>query len=234
MDEIPQRVLVVTPHPDDAELWCGGALARWIGQGAAVYYVLCTDGSRGCFPLFGNVPLLGENHVENLVVGEKQDDGGEVVGERVGGKDYANPTGIQAVMRFYGGGSAAIVVSPSANDDDVQEQGNEQDGRLGQVGNPVLPSGFGLHWAVFSSAKTSWAGTARLAGFSSCRSGQPTLLWRESGLWYVCQPAAVKTAITVCWNSVSLMWAAAVSAAGRAGVVKTSVVGAVWLLLTLF
>lgn len=47
MDEIPQRVLVVTPHPDDAELWCGGALARWIGQGAAVYYVLCTDGSRG-------------------------------------------------------------------------------------------------------------------------------------------------------------------------------------------
>lgn len=47
MDEIPQRALVVTPHPDDAELWCGGALARWIGQGAAVYYVLCTDGSRG-------------------------------------------------------------------------------------------------------------------------------------------------------------------------------------------
>lgn len=47
MDEIPQRVLVVTPHPDDAELWCGGALARWIRQGAAVYYVLCTDGSRG-------------------------------------------------------------------------------------------------------------------------------------------------------------------------------------------
>ena len=47
MDEIPQRVLVVTPHPDDAELWCGGTIARWIGQGAEVYFVLCTDGSRG-------------------------------------------------------------------------------------------------------------------------------------------------------------------------------------------
>lgn len=47
MDEMPQRALVVTPHPDDAELWCGGTLAQWIGQGAEVYFVLCTDGSRG-------------------------------------------------------------------------------------------------------------------------------------------------------------------------------------------
>ena len=47
IEEVPQRVLVVTPHPDDAELWCGGTLARWIGQGAAVYFALCTDGSRG-------------------------------------------------------------------------------------------------------------------------------------------------------------------------------------------
>ena len=47
MDEMPQRVLVVTPHPDDAELWCGGTLAQWIGQGTEVYFVLCTDGSRG-------------------------------------------------------------------------------------------------------------------------------------------------------------------------------------------
>ena len=47
MEETPQCVLVVTPHPDDAEIWCGGTLARWISQGAQVYYVLCTDGGRG-------------------------------------------------------------------------------------------------------------------------------------------------------------------------------------------
>lgn len=45
--DIPQRVLVVTPHPDDAEMWCGGALAHWISQGAEVHYVLCTDGGKG-------------------------------------------------------------------------------------------------------------------------------------------------------------------------------------------
>ena len=47
MEETPQRVLVVTPHPDDAEIWCGGTIARWISEGAEVHYVLCTDGSKG-------------------------------------------------------------------------------------------------------------------------------------------------------------------------------------------
>jgi LmbE family N-acetylglucosaminyl deacetylase len=47
MEETPQRVLVVTPHPDDAELWCGGTIARWIKDGAQVYYLLCTDGGKG-------------------------------------------------------------------------------------------------------------------------------------------------------------------------------------------
>ena len=47
MEETPERVLVVIPHPDDAEVWCGGALARWLQGGAAVHYVVCTDGGRG-------------------------------------------------------------------------------------------------------------------------------------------------------------------------------------------
>ena len=47
MEETPRRALVVTPHPDDAEIWCGGTIARWIKEGAEVHYLLCTDGSRG-------------------------------------------------------------------------------------------------------------------------------------------------------------------------------------------
>ena len=47
MDDTPQRVLVVIPHPNDAELWCGGSLAQWIAAGAAVRYVICTDGAKG-------------------------------------------------------------------------------------------------------------------------------------------------------------------------------------------
>ena len=47
MDDTPQRVLVVTAHPNDAEFWCGGSIARWISEGAAVRYVVCTDGAKG-------------------------------------------------------------------------------------------------------------------------------------------------------------------------------------------
>ena len=47
MEETPGRVLVVTPHPDDAEFWCGGTVALWVNQGAEVHFVLCTDGGKG-------------------------------------------------------------------------------------------------------------------------------------------------------------------------------------------
>ncbi|PKB72848.1 MAG: hypothetical protein BZY75_04890 [SAR202 cluster bacterium Io17-Chloro-G7] len=47
MEETPRQVLVVIPHPDDAEFWCGGAVSKWIAQGASVHYVLCTDGGKG-------------------------------------------------------------------------------------------------------------------------------------------------------------------------------------------
>lgn len=45
--ETPKRVLVVSPHPDDAEAGCGGTIARWVREGAEVFYVLCTDGGKG-------------------------------------------------------------------------------------------------------------------------------------------------------------------------------------------
>ena len=47
MDETPQKVLVVTPHPDDADFWCSGTIAKWVADGAMVRYVLCTDGGKG-------------------------------------------------------------------------------------------------------------------------------------------------------------------------------------------
>ena len=47
MEEVPQRVLVVIPHPNEAEFWCGGTISKWINEGATVRYVLCTDGGKG-------------------------------------------------------------------------------------------------------------------------------------------------------------------------------------------
>ena len=43
----PQAVLVVTPHPDDAEGGAGGTIARWASEGRTVVLVVCTNGDKG-------------------------------------------------------------------------------------------------------------------------------------------------------------------------------------------
>ena len=44
----PRMVLAVTPHPDDCEGGCGGALARWIKEfGTEAVVVMCTNGNKG-------------------------------------------------------------------------------------------------------------------------------------------------------------------------------------------
>ena len=44
----PKMALAVTPHPDDCEGGCGGALAKWIQEsGAEAVVVMCTNGNKG-------------------------------------------------------------------------------------------------------------------------------------------------------------------------------------------
>jgi len=43
----PADVLVVTPHPDDAEFGVAGTVAKWTRQGKQVVYVVCTNGNKG-------------------------------------------------------------------------------------------------------------------------------------------------------------------------------------------
>lgn len=46
-ETMPQRIMVVTAHPDDADFSCSGSVAKWVAQGAEVVYVLCTSGDKG-------------------------------------------------------------------------------------------------------------------------------------------------------------------------------------------
>jgi len=46
---MPKTVLVLVPHPDDAEFGCGGTLALMTAAGERVIIVIATDGSKGTF-----------------------------------------------------------------------------------------------------------------------------------------------------------------------------------------
>jgi len=43
----PERVLVVAAHPDDVEFGAGATIARWVGEGSAVRYLVVTRGEKG-------------------------------------------------------------------------------------------------------------------------------------------------------------------------------------------
>jgi LmbE family N-acetylglucosaminyl deacetylase len=43
----PGRVVAVYAHPDDADVSCGGTLARWAAEGADVHVVVCAQGDKG-------------------------------------------------------------------------------------------------------------------------------------------------------------------------------------------
>jgi len=43
-----KKILVVMPHPDDTELFCGGTVARLIASGKEVRVVKMTFGEKGC------------------------------------------------------------------------------------------------------------------------------------------------------------------------------------------
>lgn len=45
--DVPKVVLAVYAHPDDPEISCGGALARWAEQGADVRLVVVNAGDKG-------------------------------------------------------------------------------------------------------------------------------------------------------------------------------------------
>ena len=44
---MPDRVVAIYAHPDDADVSCGGTLARWARGGATVSVLICTKGEKG-------------------------------------------------------------------------------------------------------------------------------------------------------------------------------------------
>ena len=46
----PSRILVLAPHPDDGELGCGGAIAKYADAGSEIFYVAFSDCKKSLQP----------------------------------------------------------------------------------------------------------------------------------------------------------------------------------------
>lgn len=66
LDETPKRVLAVYAHPDDADVSCGGSLARWASAGAEVHVVVVARGDKGSADPDADREALAERRAEEV------------------------------------------------------------------------------------------------------------------------------------------------------------------------
>lgn len=64
--------LIISPHPDDADLGIGGTVAAWSGEGKKVVYVVCTSGEKGTVdPELNSRKLARIREQEQVMAAEK-------------------------------------------------------------------------------------------------------------------------------------------------------------------
>jgi len=66
-DSGARRVLVITAHPDDADVHAGGTLAHWIDEGDEIHLVVATSGDKG-----HDDPEIGRGEVARLRRAEQE------------------------------------------------------------------------------------------------------------------------------------------------------------------
>ncbi len=66
LDGVPPRALAVYAHPDDAEVSCGGTLARWVAAGSEVHLVVCTQGEKGTLDPGADAAALGRQRAAEV------------------------------------------------------------------------------------------------------------------------------------------------------------------------
>lgn len=77
---VPDRVLTIGAHPDDAEFGAGGTLATWAAQGTEVSMLVVTDGSKGTWdPTLDPVELIRLREAEQRRAAEALGARGELV-----------------------------------------------------------------------------------------------------------------------------------------------------------
>jgi len=65
-----ERVMVISPHPDDVDFGCSGTIAAWSRMGMDITYVICTSGDKGTDAPMAPESIAGIREKEQLAAAE--------------------------------------------------------------------------------------------------------------------------------------------------------------------
>lgn len=74
LDVRGKTILGIVAHPDDLDFWAAGSIASWAKNGANIYYIILTDGTRGSEDM-----SISEDDLREMRHREQQE-AGKVVG----------------------------------------------------------------------------------------------------------------------------------------------------------
>ncbi len=63
-----KTILVISPHPDDVELGCGGTLAKLSNKGAEIHYISMADCGDELYADYCSQDLINECHKANSII----------------------------------------------------------------------------------------------------------------------------------------------------------------------
>lgn len=68
------QILVLAPHADDAEVGCGGTIARFLEEGSTIHYMVFSTAAKSLPPEFPEDTLRKEQTAAFLALGFSEDD----------------------------------------------------------------------------------------------------------------------------------------------------------------
>ncbi len=65
-----ERVMVISPHPDDVDFGCSGTIAKWSRMGMDITYVICTSGDKGTDLPMAPESIVAKREKEQIAAAE--------------------------------------------------------------------------------------------------------------------------------------------------------------------
>lgn len=138
-----QRILILAPHTDDAELGCGGTMARFLEEGSEVY-VAAFSTARASVPKGSDPDILRKEFIQSMEILGVPEERYFIYDYKVRKLNYSRQEVLEEMITLRNTISPDMVFLPSGNDLHQDHEVVHNEGLRAFKGNSIW--GYELPW----------------------------------------------------------------------------------------